>query len=82
MSPMGDHENPMSDHESLEAWADALLDQHRSDLDPDPPSPAPASWLMRDLPKVGAFMEAAQAIGFIILALIAFGAMVVAFNSG
>ena len=70
----------MDERKDVEAWADALLERHRSDPDPEPP--LRWRWLTRDLPKTYAFLEAAEAIGMVILGLIALALIGVAFNSG
>ena len=67
----------MDEHKNVEEWADALLERHRS----EPPEPGPR-WFNRDLPRAFAFLEALEAIGMVILGLLALAAIGVAFNSG
>jgi hypothetical protein len=71
----------MSERKDVDEWADALLDQHRSDPDPEPPLQG-LQWLTRERPRLTAFMEAGQAIGLIVLSLLALLFLHVAFNSG
>jgi hypothetical protein len=67
----------MDERQSVEEWADSLLERHRS----EPPDPRPR-WFNRDLPKTYAFLEAAEAVGVILLSLGALALIGVAFNSG
>jgi hypothetical protein len=71
----------MEDRKDVEAWADAMLEKHREDPKTYE-APQVARLLTRDMPKVGAVMEVAEAIGLFVLALLALGAVAVAFNSG
>jgi hypothetical protein len=66
----------MDEHKSVNDWADSLLERHRSDPDPGP------RWFNRDLPRAYAFLEAAQAIGLILLCLGGLALIGIAFNSG
>jgi hypothetical protein len=73
----------MEDRKDVEEWADAMLAKHRVDYRKETsPAPELAKLLTRDMPKVGAVMQVVQAIALFVLALLALGAVSVAFNSG
>jgi hypothetical protein len=68
----------MEDRKDVEEWADTMLAKHRE----DPKTYEPPAFLVRDMPKVGALMQAAEAVALFVLALLALGAISVALNSG
>ncbi len=73
----------MDDRERVEEWADALLEQHRSDPDPRPRwFRRDGAWGLRcDLPRAFAVLDAAEGIGVLVLCLGGIAVGAVAFNS-
>lgn len=68
----------METREEIEAWADAMLEQHR-----DPPPPERATpWYRREFPRLRAFMQGMEGLAMIVLALIGLAIIHVTFNSG
>ncbi len=74
----------MDDRKRVEEWADALLEQHRSDPDPRPgwQRRGGPRWLRRELPREFAFLNAAEGIGMLVLCLGGLALVAVAFSSG
>jgi hypothetical protein len=65
--------------ENVEAWADAVLEQHRERA-PEP-NPGPP-WYMRELPRVGAAIDVLHFIGVIVFGVASVILIHIIFNSG